>query len=78
MIKQYSEKIDVQKEVLNALPKNNTKNTNAYKKEIEKIIENYNSDKKLIIEEMKKRYTAYSQAVKDDNIDTVSSNMEDI
>lgn len=78
MIKQYSEKIDVQKEVLNALPKNNTKNINAYKKEIEKIIENYNSDKKLIIEEIKKRYTAYSQTVKDDNIDTVSSNMEDI
>lgn len=73
MINDYVEKINTQKEVLQALPTNNIKNKKNYNEEVGKLISLYNEDKKLVLEEITKRNNGYSSCKKDDSID-ISTN----
>lgn len=68
MINDYVEKINTQKEVLQALPTNNIKNKKNYNEEVGKLISLYNEDKKLILEEITKRNNGYCSCKKDDSI----------
>lgn len=55
-IKEFLEKIEIDKEVLSTMPKNNEKNINKYLEKIQEYKEQYLKEKKEIEEELNKRY----------------------
>ncbi|MBQ9853984.1 MAG: hypothetical protein IJO57_03005 [Bacilli bacterium] len=59
MVTKYKERIEVEKEVLNALPRNNPKNISTYKEKVKELLEQSIVDKSLLENEISKRYKAY-------------------
>lgn len=59
MLNEYKEKIEVQKEVLKALPRNNGKNNRLYKEKVLELVDLYKKDSELLLEEIEKRNKRY-------------------
>ena len=59
MISEYEKLQNVQKEVLEALPRNNIKNNKIYKDKVMELIDEYNGYKKIISREIIKRRDEY-------------------
>ena len=59
MLNEYKEKIEVQKEVLKALPRNNGKNNKLYKQKVLELVDLYKKDSELLLEEIEKRNKRY-------------------
>lgn len=59
MLNEYKEKIEVQKEVLKALPRNNGKNNKLYKEKVLELVDLYKKDSELLLEEIEKRNKRY-------------------
>ena len=59
MKEEYIKNIEIHKEVLNALPKNNEKNLKTYKTKVSELKETYEKDLTEIIEEISKRNKQY-------------------
>lgn len=78
MIDDYNKKIDVQKEVLEALPRNNAKNNKIYNEKIIELKDEYMNDVKLLATEITKRKNEYMTANKDSNIDDITSNIDNM
>ena len=78
MIDDYNKKIDVQKEVLEALPRNNAKNNKVYNEKIIELKDEYMNDVKLLATEITKRKNEYMTANKDSNIDDITSNIDNM
>ena len=55
MIEEYKEKINVDTENLNTMPKNNMKNIKAYITKLNSLKESYEKDYRLVYEEIKRR-----------------------
>lgn len=55
-IKEFLEKIEIEKEVLSTMPKNNPKNINKYLEKIKELKEQYENEKNIIEKELNKRY----------------------
>ena len=71
MTDDYNKKIGVQKEVLEALPRNNAKNNKLYKEKVIELKEQYDNDLMLLSEEIIKRKNAYMNALPDKKIDEI-------
>ena len=59
MINKLKEKIDVEKEVIITLPKNNKKNISAYNEHINNLLEEYTNLKNNILSEIDSRYSKF-------------------
>lgn len=70
MISEYEKLQNVQKEVLEALPRNNIKNNKIYKDKVMELIDEYNGYKKIISREIIKRRDEYINIC--DDVDTSS------
>ena len=55
-LEEVKEKIEVQKDILSTLPKNNEKNIKKYNKKIDELVKEYNKYKEDILIVLKKRY----------------------
>ena len=55
MLNEFKQNIEVQKEVLNALPRNNNKNQKNYIGKVVEILEKYKETNEIVISEIKKR-----------------------
>lgn len=55
-IKEFYDKMEIEKEVLSTMPKNNKKNTDKYLEKINELKEEYESEKKKIEKTLNKRY----------------------
>ena len=69
MLNEYKDKIELQKEVLAALPRNNNKNNKLYKAKVEEMLKEYQVDKEVVEEEITKRRNRYLSLEYDKNID---------
>lgn len=49
MLNEYKDKIELQKEVLAALPRNNNKNNKLYKAKVEEMLKEYQVDKEVVV-----------------------------
>ena len=78
MTDDYNKKIGVQKEVLEALPRNNAKNNKVYKEKVIELKEQYDNDLMLLSEEIIKRKNEYMNALPDKKIDEITISMNDI
>lgn len=78
MTDDYNKKIGVQKEVLEALPRNNAKNNKVYKEKVIELKEQYDNDLMLLSEEIIKRKNEYMNALPDKKIDEITILMKDI
>ena len=78
MTDDYNKKIGVQKEVLEALPRNNAKNNKLYKEKVIELKEQYDNDLMLLSEEIIKRKNEYMNALPDKKIDEITISMKDI
>ena len=78
MTDDYNKKIGVQKEVLEALPRNNAKNNKVYKEKVIELKEQYDNDLMLLSEEIIKRKNEYMNALPDKKIDEITISMKDI
>lgn len=77
MTDDYNKKIGVQKEVLEALPRNNAKNNKVYKEKVIELKEQYDNDLMLLSEEIIKRKNEYMNALPDKKIDEITISMKD-
>lgn len=55
-IKEFLEKIEIEKEVLSTMPKNNKKNISKYLEKVKELKEEYENEKSIIEKELNKRY----------------------
>lgn len=78
MVNEYEKMINVQKEVLEALPRNNVKNNKIYKDKVMKLMDEYNSYKKIISSEIVKRRGEYVDCHNDDDIASIKKMEDDI
>lgn len=78
MIDELNEKIEKEKEVLNTLPKNNKKNIKLYKEEVLKLYNTYKGYKDVLDKELDKRKKKVSNLNKNDNIDLLKEEVNDI
>lgn len=76
MLNEYKDKIELQKEVLAALPRNNNKNNKLYKAKVEEMLKEYQVDKEVVEEEITKRRNRYLSLEDDPNIDKLTKNIE--
>lgn len=76
MLNEYKDKIELQKEVLAALPRNNNKNNKIYKAKVEEMLKEYQVDKEVVEEEITKRRNRYLSLEDDPNIDKLTKNIE--
>ena len=76
MLNEYKDKIELQKEVLAALPRNNNKNNKLYKAKVEEMLKEYQVDKEVVEEEITKRRNRYLSLEEDPNIDKLTKNIE--
>lgn len=76
MLNEYKDKIELQKEVLAALPRNNNKNNKLYKAKVEEILKEYQVDKEVVEGEITKRRNRYLSLEDDPNIDKLTKNIE--
>lgn len=59
MLNEFKQNIEVQKEVLNALPRNNNKNQKNYIEKVTEILEKYKNINEIVISEIEKRKKRY-------------------
>lgn len=78
MINELNEKIEKEKEVLNTLPKNNKKNIKLYKEEVLKLYNTYKEYKNVLDKELDKRKKKVSNLNKNENIDLLKEEVNDI
>ena len=76
MLNEYKNKIELQKEVLAALPRNNNKNNKIYKAKVEEMLKEYQVDKEVVEGEITKRRNRYLSLEDDPNIDKLTKNIE--
>ena len=72
MLNEFKQNIEVQKEVLNALPRNNNKNQKNYIGKVVEILEKYKETNEIVISEIKKRKKRYESLEYDKRIDTLA------
>lgn len=71
MINDYKSKIEVQKEVLSSLPRNNNKNEKLYQQKLGELFEEFYSQKEIVLSEIEKRRNRYLSLEYDKKIDTL-------
>ena len=59
MLNEYKNKIEVQKEVLLSLPRNNNKNEKIYQAKIGELLEELQKEKEVVASEIRKRRDRY-------------------
>ena len=72
MLNEYKDKIELLKEVLAALPRNNNMNNKLYKAKVEELLKEYQVDKEVVEEEITKRRNRYLSLEYDKNIDNIT------
>lgn len=72
MLNEYKNKIEVQKEVLSSLPRNNNRNEKIYQIKIEELLEDYQEEKEVVASEIKKRRDRYLSLEYDKSIDLLT------
>lgn len=77
MIDKYKEKIDIDAENLNTMPKNNIKNIKLYKEKLANIKKMYEKDQALVYDEIERRNIKYQTCVKNDNIDILNNSISE-
>lgn len=78
MLNEYKNKIELQKEVLAALPRNNNKNNKLYKAKVEEMLKEYQVDKEVVEEEITKRRNRYLFLEYDKNIDNITNKINEL
>ena len=78
MLNEYKDKIELQKEVLAALPRNNNKNNKLYKAKVEEMLKEYRVDKEVVEEEITKRRNRYLSLEYDKNIDNITNKINEL
>ena len=78
MLNEYKDKIELQKEVLAALPRNNNKNNKLYKAKVEEMLKEYQVDKEVVEEEITKRRNRYLSLEYDKNIDNITNKINEL
>lgn len=76
MLNDYKCALEVQKEVLSSLPRNNSKNEKQYQEKIEELLTKYNEEESLVLSEIIKRRTRYLSLEYDEEIDTLTKQKE--
>ncbi len=76
MINDFKEKLEVQKEVLEALPRNNKKNEKIYISKVIEILNDYKEIKKITESEIKKRKKRYESLDQDPKIDEINKKID--
>ena len=77
-IKELMEKIEVDKEMLTTMPKNNEKNIEKYKQKIEEIQKNYIEQKEKIEEILNKRYNEQTDIKENTEIQELDNRLQTI
>lgn len=72
MLSEYKKNIEVQKEVLASLPRNNKKNEKLYQEKIEELLKKYKETKEVVLSEILKRKKRYESLEYDKRIDTLA------
>ena len=75
MLNEYKKKIELHKEVLSSLPRNNNKNNKLYLTKIEDLLNEYKNDKDEVMGEIVKRKNRYLSLEYDKNIDILTNNI---
>lgn len=78
MLNEYKEKLEMQREVLKALPRNNGKNNKLYKEKILELIDLYKKDNSLLIEEIEKRNKRYKTLDDTSLYDDINKQISDV
>lgn len=78
MINELKQKIEMSKNVLDTLPKNNNKNINKYKMEISNLLDEYKHIKSNVLSEIKTRYNKLSKIEANSNLSKLNKEIEDI
>lgn len=76
MVNELNEKIEKEKEVLNALPKNNKKNIKLYKEEVLNVYNTYKEYKEVLDKEFEKRKKRISNLHSNDSIEILKEDVE--
>ena len=77
-LKEILEKIEVEKEILYTMPKNNEKNVKKYKEKIEELQKEYQEYKNEIVKILKQRYEKESNIEKTNKIENLDSRLNTI
>ena len=77
-IKNITEKIEVEKEILLALPKNNEKNEQKYLEKVKELEKNYKKYKTKIEDYLEKEYNSYTNINEDEEIGLLKSRIDTI
>ena len=77
-ISEAIQKIEVQKEVLSTLPRNNEKNEQKYLEKIKELKKEYENDKQEIKEYLEKQYTTYTNMEEDSEIELLKGRINTI
>lgn len=78
MINELKQKIEMSKNVLDTLPKNNNKNISKYKMEISNLLDEYKLIKSNVLNEIKTRYNKLSKIEVNSNLSKLNKEIEDI
>ena len=78
MISKYIDNINTSKEVLESLPKNNVKNIKIYEKKLDDLTNEYENFKKIIEQEIEKRYQGYLSTKTDNDLKVIYSELENL
>ena len=78
MLNEFKQNIEVQKEVLNALPKNNNKNQKNYINKVVEILEKYKETNEIVISEIQKRKKRYESLEENSQITEISKKINSI
>lgn len=77
-LREILEKIEVEKEILSTMPKNNEKNVKKYKEKIEELQKEYQEYKNEIVKILKQRYEKESNIEKTNKIENLDSRLNTI
>lgn len=78
MLNEFKQNIEVQKEVLNALPRNNNKNQKNYIGKVVEILEKYKETNEIVISEIKKRKKRYESLEENSKIEKISKKINSL
>jgi len=78
MINDYENEFNVNKEIIDALPKNNVKNRTKCVEEIDNLLKKYLSDKEEIFEEINIRYKEYSDYNINPELENLNKNIQEM
>lgn len=76
MLNEYKNKIEVQKEVLLSLPRNNNKNEKIYQAKIGELLEELQKEKEVVASEIRKRRDRYLSLEHDKSIDLLTKEID--